>query len=95
MPHLKFHARRPYATTFRPEVAAANELAIHLRKGDLSSPFALREVYRPCWTGLDVEGAKLAVELLCELGWLREESVKTEGRPAVRYQVNPRILEAG
>ncbi len=69
---IESHARRIYSAILRPEAAAARELAKHLKRGDLGNKFTIRETYRKGWTGLSSkEDAESAVEILCELNWIR------------------------
>jgi hypothetical protein len=60
--------------------------------GDVRDGFALRSVYRNAWAGLDKQSAELAIELLVELGWLKEVEIVTEGRTKTVYRINPAIL---
>jgi hypothetical protein len=66
----------------------------HILKGNLASPFGLRDVYRPGWAGLASRpAAAAAVDVLVDLDWLRVEEIgtgPTGGRPTVRYHVNPK-----
>jgi putative DNA primase/helicase len=92
--YLEVHARRIYSAVLRPDTAAARELAKRVRRGDLSERFNLREVYRKGWAGLnDKEDAEAAVEILCDLNWIRPVKVRqTLGRPASpTFEVNPKI----
>jgi len=48
----------------------------------------LRDVYRPCWSGLaDRDDAKAAVDVLVDHDWLAESAT---GRQIV-YFINPQI----
>jgi hypothetical protein len=98
--YLEAHARRIYSAVLRPDMAAARELAKHLRRGDLPERFRLREVYRKGWTGLsNKEDAEAAAEILCDLNWIRfavdaqSRPPGTPGRAASQmFEVNPKIL---
>jgi putative DNA primase/helicase len=84
-----------YDAVVRGDLCAARVLGEHIRKGDLASPFGLREVYRPGWAGLAGRAAAAtAVGVLVDLDWLRAEEVGTGpagGRPTARYHVNPKV----
>jgi hypothetical protein len=59
---------------------------------DLVSPFSLKDVYRPGWSGLSTRASAVAaVEVLCDLGWLHAIDEPTPGRSRTRYHVNPRV----
>ena len=98
--YLEAHARRIYSVVLRPDTAAARELAKHLQRGDLSTRFNLREVYRKGWAGLsDKEDAEAATEILCDLDWIRpavdapRRVPGTPGRsPSPIFEVNPKFL---
>jgi hypothetical protein len=91
--YLESHARRIYGSGPATEVAAAKAILARIRKGDLSAVFAGWQVWRPGWSGLaDREVATNGLALLVDLGYLVQERVETEGRPAIKYNVNPRAL---
>ena len=77
-------------------MAAARELAKHLKRGDLADSFTARDVHRKGWTMLSTtEDAEAAVELLLELRWLRllPPDSAGGGRPTQRFAINPRIAK--
>jgi putative DNA primase/helicase len=89
---LEPHAERIYSTLVKADQAAARTLGEHIENGDLPSPFTLRDVYRPCWAGLTTrEAAQEAVDVLCDLGWLRADEAKPagRGRPPSSFHINP------
>lgn len=92
--YLEAHARRVYSAVLRPDMAAARELAKHIRRGDLPGRFKLRDTYRKGWAGLSTkEDAEAATEVLCDLGWIRPiaEPCRTTGRPASpSFAINPK-----
>ena len=92
---LRFEdARRVYAAAISPDVTAARALAGRLQRGDLPSPFAVRDVYRPQWSGLTTrEAAAAALDVLVDVDWLRPEEVPTRGRPRRVFHINPRVRE--
>ena len=95
--YLEGHARRVYSPAVKPETGAALALVQRIRSGDVQDMFALRDVYRHCWSCLSRrEDVEPAVTLLIDLGWLREvQCVETGGRDATRFLVHPRLLSQG
>jgi putative DNA primase/helicase len=94
--YLESHARRIYSCIVTPQFRASRELADKLQQRKIGSPFASHEVYLKGWAGLDTpDTAKRAVEVLQDLGWVRrisdEQRSPQGGRPATRYEINPRI----
>lgn len=93
--YLETHARRIYSVAINPAASAAQGLAKHIHKGDLKDGFVLKDVYRPCWTGLSSrDDAAIAVDLLIDLDWLTETHELTEGRTKTRYWINPKFLDS-
>jgi hypothetical protein len=97
--YLESHARRVYSCIVSPRVRAARVLADRIkgRKIGEAGDFTLREVYRKGWADLaDREAARLAVEELSDLGWIRRidsGGLADIGRPEERYQVNPGVWQ--
>jgi putative DNA primase/helicase len=93
--YLESHARRVYDAVIRGDLCAARALGEHILKGDLVSPFAVRDVYRPGWAGLSSrEAANAAIAVLVDLDWLRADEVSTGpagGQPGVRFHINPKF----
>jgi hypothetical protein len=96
---LESHARRLYGCLGQAHIEAARSLLSRIRRGDLSSPFTLREVYRRGWAHLpDAEAARAAADVLeanCYLHVKPLEAGITGGRPSVEYHVNPAVLVPG
>ena len=91
--YLESHARRIYGSGPAAEVAAATAILARIRKSDLPAVFAGWQVWRPGWSGLaDREIVADALALLTDLGYLAQERIETDGRPATKYVVNPRAL---
>jgi len=93
-PYLRSHAERIYSAEVSPAVRAAAMLAKKIRehKADTDGVLEVRKVYRHCWEGLiDVDLVKAACDVLVDAKWLREIGEPTGGRPANRYQVNPKV----
>ena len=90
--YLKSHAMRVYGAVHSIDGAGAHALAGSLLNGQLQSGFTVRSVYTKGWRDLGTKDkAQQAVDLLIELGWLRERVIQTVGRPTTAYDINPRI----
>jgi Protein of unknown function (DUF3987) len=90
--YLKSHATRLYGGLIRPDLSAAQALGDHVVAGDLGGEFALRDVYRRCWSGLTSrEAARSATAVLCDHDWLAEAPRMSAGRTATVYLVNPKL----
>lgn len=90
--YLKSHAMRVYGAVHSVDGAGAHALAGSLLNGQLQSGFTVRSVYTKGWRDLGTKDkAQQAVDLLIELGWLRERVIQTVGRPTTAYDINPRI----
>lgn len=93
--YLEGHARRLYQSVTHQQTEAARRLASKLIKGELTTPFALRDVYRPQWSGLAERGiAQSAVDVLEDHDWIVQEVQPTPGRHKTLYHLNPRVDEA-
>lgn len=93
---LLSHAGRAYAAVNASSKDAAKSLAKHIKKGDLQDGFTVRNVYRKNWSLLaSAKEAAEATELLQDMGWLRavrdEKVSANDGRPTVRYMINPKV----
>jgi putative DNA primase/helicase len=93
---LLSHAERAYAAVTTGSKDAARALAKHIRQGDLQDGFTVRNIYRKNWSLLStVKEATEATEFLQEMGWLRgvrdEKVSANDGRPTVRYLINPKV----
>jgi putative DNA primase/helicase len=97
--YLESHAKRMYGCVESPDMAAARELARHLKLGELPETFTTRDVYRRGWSGLtQPDHARNALELLADSSWVRQlEIVPTlaGGRPTAPWKSNPRIRRHG
>ncbi len=91
--YLESHARRIYAIVVNAGAIAGKALAKRIQKGELKDGFTLRDIYRKHWAGLsDKQAVEQAVDLLLDLGWLKEIVENTGGKPKTRYQINPDLL---
>lgn len=93
---LLSHAKRAYAAVTASSMSAAKSLAAHIKKGDLPDGFTIRSVHRKNWSLLrSPKSAAEAVEILQDLGWLkpvRDQQVSAnDGRPTLRYTINPKV----
>ena len=92
--YLESHARRVYAPALAPQMISASALAEHIKKGDLGTEFAARDVQRKGWTNLvEREDVGRALEMLEDLDWIRAIQIPTEGRMRTQYLVNPQIYK--
>jgi putative DNA primase/helicase len=93
---LEAHARRVYHSVTNGPAVALVALSKKIKAGKLSSPFRARAILRNGWAGLtDANDVFAALEVLCELHWLRRVEIGAGvrgGRPTVEYQVNPVVL---
>ena len=77
----------------RDQAAALLGAKIRDHRADADGVLEVRRVYRHPWEGLSSpETVKAACDVLVDAGWLREIGGSTGGRPANRYQVNPKVL---
>jgi putative DNA primase/helicase len=92
--YLEGHARRLYRSVTHGNAEAARRLATKLIAGELPTPFASWQVWRPGWSGLsDRAVAQSAIDVLVDLDWLREEAQPTTGRRKTLYHLNPLVRE--
>jgi hypothetical protein len=93
---LEAHARRVYHSVTNGPAVALVALSKKIKAGKLPNPFRARLILRSGWAGLiDANDVFAAIEVLCELHWLRRVEIGAGGRggrPTVEYQVNPRVL---
>ena len=90
--YLESHARRIYSFGIRPDIDSAKTLLQRIASGKLSNPFTLRDVYRPCWAGLDTPvKAQAAINLLIEYNHLFTSDIETGGRMTVQFHFNSEL----
>ena len=92
--YLESHARRIFAVAISPDIPAAKALAKRLLNGDLKDEFSLKDVYRPCWSGLNTRAlAQSAADVLMDLDWLAEHRETAPGafKPSTTYRINPKV----
>jgi putative DNA primase/helicase len=91
--YLETHAKRAYASVAQAEAESARALLQRIKKGEVTNPFIVRELYRKGWTHLTKsDQVREAVKLLCNHDYLREESSDTDGRPKTEIWINPKVL---
>lgn len=94
--YLESHARRIYGMQAVFEIEGAKSLVQKLKKGELESPFTVRQVHRKHWSGLATsQEAEAACALLVDHGYLREVEIRGKGRPMVQYMLNPLVADRG
>ncbi len=92
--YLETHARRIFSSAVNRDIHGAKSLGKKILSGALEDGFSLRDVYRPCWTGLTTrDEAVHAVEILMDLEWLAEAKEPTKGATRTTYRINPKIYE--
>ncbi len=93
--YLESHARRAYASVTQAEAEGARALLHRIRRGEVSNPFVPRDVYLKHWVCLSKpEEVHEAVQLLCDLDYLRKEEQFTGGRPKGAIWINPKAKAA-
>lgn len=93
--YLEGHARRLYRSVTHTDAETARRLAAKLVAGELPTPFACWQVWRPGWSGLSDRGrVQAAIDMLVDLDWLSEETLPTAGRRKTLYHLNPACREA-
>jgi hypothetical protein len=88
---------RVYRSIDRSSAASGGERIARWISEKHPASFTLRDIRRHAWSGLtEPDAIAAAVEWLAAMGWVREaDPEQRAGRPANRYDVNPRIWEAG
>lgn len=90
--YLATHAHRIYASACGSADSPENLLGTKIENTHVADRFTVREIYEHHWSGLNEKTiVQEAVNKLMEMGWLREETVATGGRPTKVYLINPKI----
>lgn len=97
--YLFAHAERAYAVVTSSVMDSALMLSQRIKAGLLSDGFTIRDVYRKGWSQLSSgKEASEAVDILVEAGWLRgvRDPIGSalDGKPTVRYYINPSVKKA-
>jgi putative DNA primase/helicase len=94
--YLKSHAERVYSMALDPIDANAKTILNKIESGKLSDGFGTGDILRGGWSGLDsLENIKASLTRLMEYGWIKQLPIKPMsqgGRPAIRYQIHPKLL---
>jgi Protein of unknown function (DUF3987) len=92
--YLETHARRLYSSAENPAMEGARALLDHIRKGDVGDGDSTRSIYRKHWSKLSTPDEVMsACSVLEDFGWLRLETVKTDGRATTRLRLHPALKE--
>ncbi|MCL6272194.1 YfjI family protein, partial [Sansalvadorimonas sp. 2012CJ34-2] len=87
---LESHARRIYGLVGEG-FEGAKSLAKRLK--DLPDPFQTRDFSNKGWSGLgSTEERQVALDVLCERGYIHKEVQQTATKPKALYHVNPYVL---
>lgn len=91
--YLQAHAERVYSSGISHDIQYARALLQKIDEGKVADDFKPADVYHKGWSLLDKDGVSKAVELLCELDYLRRSEKKPcgGGRPSITYRINPNI----
>lgn len=97
--YLLNHARRAYAAVTSAMMDSAKVLSDRIRRRAISDGFTARDLNRKNWSMLNTsKEAADALAVLVDLGWLRAAQDGRQnghdGRPTVRYYINPRLKAA-
>jgi len=91
--YLESHALRIYGAAIDDSATGAKTILQRIKKGDLHSPFRLRDLHQKGWAGLsEVEAVKSACERLENHNYVRLKEVETGGRPSLVATINPKVL---
>ncbi|WP_342616575.1 YfjI family protein [Rhodoferax sp. GW822-FHT02A01] len=88
--YLAGHARRIYGLVEVGKVSAAKMVSRRIASGKLHDHFSARELYKKGWAGITSHAdAENALRILEDAGWVVSYDAITDGRPTIRYQINP------
>lgn len=91
--YLEAHARRAYGSLSIDNGRIARAILRRIEKGQLSSGFTERELYRKNWASLEKgQGLTDGLKLLVECDWLSADTSGTGGRPVTVFHVNPKAV---
>jgi uncharacterized protein DUF3987 len=90
--YLETHARRLYASAENPAMEGARALMERIREGYVVDGDSTRDVYRKHWAKLSSpDEVKSACSVLEDFGWLRLETIKTDGRSTTKLRLHPTL----
>jgi len=88
--YLAGHARRIYGLIEVGKVTAAKMVTRRIADGKLHDRFSARELYKKGWSGLTTfTEAENTLRILEDAGWVSSYEAISEGRPTIRYLINP------
>jgi len=95
--YLESHARRIYGSCSEGELSAAKAILKRIRSGDLTFGFTARDIQQRDWAHLtEREHVAAGLELLLDYDYIAASARSVGplgGRPAIRYEINPRGLK--
>lgn len=93
--YFEIHAKRIFGSSANAVPEAAKNLIQRIQKGEIKEPFSIRDVYyKHHWSGLSTaEEVQEVVDYLEEKQYLIGKSIKTAGRPMIKYWAHPQILD--
>lgn len=92
--YLESHARRAYGSGPTATAATAKAILAKIQSGDIKPEFRSHDVWRPAWSKLSDRDAVVAgLAMLEEYGWISARTVKTAGRSATIYTIDPKALK--
>ncbi len=95
MEWLWAHAERIYSATGHSERSRLRELATRIQSRRLGEQFTLRDLKQHNWSGVIKDDARVLLDELVMLNWLRHESISNpQGGPKSDvYMVNPKVFK--
>jgi hypothetical protein len=92
---LEQHARRIYNICAPIELRGAHELGRHIMRGKLSNPFAIWQIQKMGWRGLQKRTQiEEALKVLQEYNWVRKVTTPPGpkgGSPKIEFWLNPKL----
>ena len=77
-----------------PDVQSAHSLAKKIQAGLVENGTPVRDLYRKQWSFLgSATLVKGALDILVECGWVKIETVDTDGRSAEVVTLNPELVK--
>ncbi|HEX2108048.1 MAG TPA: DUF3987 domain-containing protein [Rubrobacteraceae bacterium] len=90
--YLESHAMRVYHPILTAPVETAEALLDRIEAGDVVHGMKVRDLHRKGWRGLSTpDGARRAIDVLADHGWVRKVVVKAggPGRPSEQLYLHP------
>ena len=92
--YLERHSAKLYEFELRPEYKPAHAMAAKIKEGSIYDGMPRREIYRKGWKNLGSSDlADLAIQKLCECGWVQLETLKDKGGSSQVLRINPSLLK--